>query len=96
MSFFLTFNSISLLKNQMNYQQGFSDYIASSYSRNMNQWNPSDEAYNWVFNWDGHNEYWTGRITNLNTTYGELASVGSSIHKKGQLWSTCNMKSESS
>jgi len=43
-----------------------------------------------MFKWDGHNEFWDGRITNYNAKYpGGLVGV---IHTDGQIWSTCNMK----
>ncbi|SIQ33773.1 Thermolysin metallopeptidase, catalytic domain [Chryseobacterium sp. RU37D] len=48
--------------------EGCGDYWAQSYSRSLNQWPSSAAAYNWMFSWDGHNEYWPGRITNYTAT----------------------------
>jgi len=68
--------------------EGFGDYWAASYSRSMNQWEPSDYHYNWVFNWDGHNPFWVGRVLNDTRTYpfGSLP-----IHTAGQIWSAALM-----
>lgn len=71
--------------------EGFGDYVASAYSRDIpNQWLPADTAYNWMFNWDGHNEYWAGRINNyqLSIVY---ASLSGAIHTMGQYWASCNL-----
>lgn len=61
--------------------EGFGDYLAGSYSLTVN---PLFQP-NWVFNWDGHNEFWNGRILNANYHYPENA--GGEIHDSGQLWS---------
>lgn len=34
-------------------KQGFSDYLAASYSRSKNLWKPEDPEYHWLFKWDG-------------------------------------------
>jgi Zn-dependent metalloprotease len=60
--------------------EGFGDYWAASYSKTI-----SDFANTWVFNWDGHNPYWSGRIMNANYTY--AAQGGNEIHDAGQIWS---------
>ena len=70
--------------------EGVGDYFAQSYSRSFGQWAPTDPAYHWVFNWDGHNPFWGGRITNYGATYPD-GLVGQ-IHTDGQIWSTCNMR----
>ncbi len=61
--------------------EGFGDYIAGSYSLTVN----SNFQPDWVFNWDGHNEFWNGRILNADYHYPENA--GGEIHDSGQLWS---------
>jgi len=68
--------------------EGFSDYWAGSYSRSLGQWQPTDMQYNWMFNWDGHNPFWLGRVLNDTRTYpfGSLP-----IHTAGQIWSTTLM-----
>ncbi|MCX7835047.1 MAG: T9SS type A sorting domain-containing protein [bacterium] len=64
--------------------EGFGDYWAGSYSANV-----SNFRREWVFNWDGHNEYWNGRILNTNAIY--PSGMGSSIHTNGQIWSRALM-----
>ena len=65
--------------------EGFADYWAASYSRSLEQWQPSDPQYHWLYNWDGHNPFWTGRITNDGRTY-PFGGLG--IHDAGQIWSS--------
>ncbi len=69
--------------------EGTGDYFAQSYSRFLDLWSPEDEAYHWVFSWDGHNPFWNGRRTNYPGHYPE--DLTGSIHTDGQIWSTCNM-----
>jgi len=69
--------------------EGCGDYIAQSYNRSLGYWQPSDNAYNWVFNWDGHNECWNGRVTNNPDGY--PAGLGGGLHADGTLWSSCMM-----
>jgi hypothetical protein len=63
--------------------EGFSDYWAASYSRSLHQWTDVDPEYQWLYNWDGHNPYWNGRILNDSRTYpfGTL-----SVYEAGQIW----------
>lgn len=74
--------------------EGTGDYLAGAYSRDFpNQWTPADTAYNWVFSWDGHNEFWSGRVLNwqLNHTY--PGNIGSPApHTPGQYWASCNLE----
>lgn len=70
--------------------EGIGDFVAQSYSRNFGQWTPSDPAYHWVFNWDGHNPFWGGRITNYTATW--PGGLVGQVHTDGQIWSTCMMK----
>jgi hypothetical protein len=70
--------------------EGTGDYVAQSYSRaygNVPQANP---AWHWVFNWDGHNPFWSGRITNYTATY--PGGLVGQIHTDGQIWATCLMR----
>ncbi len=69
--------------------EGSGDYWAASYNRHLGDWSPGDEAYNWVFIWDGHNPFWNGRVVNFVGTYPNDLSGG--IHNQGQIWSTCMM-----
>jgi zinc metalloprotease ZmpB len=79
------------LSQQEGLSEGTGDYLAAAYSRDFNQWSPSDAQYNWVFNWDGHNEFWAGRVTNWNVgrTYAQARSA--EIHTAGQYWASCNL-----
>ena len=70
--------------------EGSGDYWAASYNRSLGLWTTSDPAYNWVFNWDGHNPFWGGRIVNYTATY--PGGLTGSIHTDGQIWSTAMMK----
>lgn len=70
--------------------EGCGDYWAVSYSRSLNQWTSDTPQYNWVFSWDGHNEWWDGRVTDYDGIYpGDLTG---SIHADGQIWATALMK----
>jgi hypothetical protein len=71
--------------------EGNGDYWAMSYSRSLNQWTSSEAAYNWVFSWDGHNEWWDGRLTNVTFTYPQTGT-NTEIHTYGQIWATALMK----
>jgi zinc metalloprotease ZmpB len=70
--------------------EGSGDYIAGSYSRHIGYWASNQTAYNWVFNWDGHNPFWNGRVLNYAPIY--PAGLVGAIHTDGQIWSTANMK----
>ena len=69
--------------------EGIGDFVAQSYSRSLNQWTPADPQYHWVFSWDGHNEFWNGRITNYNATWPD--DLIGQVHTDGQIWATCMM-----
>ncbi|KVE32724.1 M36 family metallopeptidase [Burkholderia sp. TSV86] len=71
--------------------EGTGDYLAAGYNRDHGRWNSSDAQYNWVFVWDGHNEYWAGRVTNYNVgrTYAQIRNQ--EIHSAGQYWASCNL-----
>ncbi len=68
--------------------EGYSDYWAASHSRSLNQWSPADEQYAWVYKWDGHNEFWAGRVVNDAHTY---PFESASPHISGQVWSSALM-----
>ncbi len=65
-------------------QEGSSDYWAASYSKTVN-------TYHWgyVFNWDGHNEFWNGRRCDLDWVYPDDYVYG---HDGGQIWSSALME----
>lgn len=68
--------------------EGFGDYWAGSHSRTFSQWKASDPQYNWLFLWDGHNEFWQGRILNDPRRY-PFGSL--SVYGAGQVWSSTLM-----
>jgi len=70
--------------------EGSGDYWAQSYSRSLNQWLPTDDAYHFVFSWDGHNNYWDGRVTNYAATY--PGGLVNDIHTDGQIWASALMQ----
>ncbi len=60
--------------------EGFGDYLAGSYSKSISTFND-----NWMFNWDGHNEFWNGRV--LNSIWVYPTDMTNSIYHNGQIWS---------
>ncbi|OYU84632.1 MAG: hypothetical protein CFE24_05560 [Flavobacterium sp. BFFFF2] len=70
--------------------EGSGDYWAQSYSRSLNQWPSTSDAYQWMFSWDGHNTYWSGRVTNYDAVY--PSGLVNSIHTDGQIWATSLMR----
>ena len=69
--------------------EGFGDYWAGSYSASISSFH-SD----WVYNWDGHNEYWDGRVLNYTALY--PAGLTGYMHDDGQIWSHAMWESEGS
>lgn len=69
--------------------EGFGDYWAESYSRRLNYWLPSQTPYFWVFDWDGHNPFWAGRVLNYTPLY--PGGLTGAIHTDGQMWSSTLM-----
>jgi subtilisin-like proprotein convertase family protein len=70
--------------------EGIGDYVAQSYSRSLGQWASFETHYDWVFDWDGHNPFWPGRITNTGATY--PGGLDGEVHDDGQIWCTSLMK----
>jgi hypothetical protein len=60
--------------------EAFCDYNAAAYSKVRSTFN--DE---WVYNWDGHNQYWPGRVVNSTDVY--PAALTEDIYTNGQMWS---------
>lgn len=71
--------------------EGNGDYWAQSYGRSLNQWQPSDAYYQYMFKWDGHNTCWDGRTTDYFGVY-PTDLVGGSGHDDGQIWATALMQ----
>ncbi|MBP8916355.1 MAG: hypothetical protein KBF42_06550, partial [Chitinophagales bacterium] len=60
--------------------EGYGDYFAASYSRMF-----SDYRWNFIFSWDGHNEFWAGRNANTNKHYPEDNSAD--YYSSSEIWS---------
>lgn len=65
--------------------EAFGDYNAASYSR----WH-NDFYWGWVYNWDGHNSYWAGRVVNSTKKY--PTNLSNNIYKDGEIWSSMLMQ----
>lgn len=81
-------HALSFFANNSNFgnerkalDEAFGDYVAASYSRGIN-------AFDWenIFNWDAHNEFWSGRTVTNPGHYPEDA--GTSIYTMGELFSS--------
>lgn len=65
--------------------EGFGDYLASSYSKSINSFRNTD-----VFTWDGHNSFWAGRNSASSKIY--PTNLTGSIHANGEIWSSVLMQ----
>lgn len=65
--------------------EGLADYFAAAYSYDI-----TPDKWHLIFNWDGHNEFWDGRIANTSETYPPANSL--SIYAYGEIWSSALMK----
>ncbi|MEI6311666.1 MAG: T9SS type A sorting domain-containing protein [Bacteroidota bacterium] len=75
--------------NQRNsLDEGFCDYLACSYSNSINAFHS-----NWVFNWDGHNEFWDGRMVDNTNIFPR--DISTNIYKNGGIWSSALWEIES-
>ncbi|WP_020571913.1 T9SS type A sorting domain-containing protein [Neolewinella persica] len=79
------------LSQQQGLSEGCGDYWAASYNRGLGDWTPADPQYFWIFNWDGHNEFWNGRSCGVSTTWSNNIPLGLP-HGQGQVWSTSMMQ----
>jgi len=68
--------------------EGWGDYWAGSYSRSISTYYDT-----WVYNFDGHNTYWDGRVLNDPSTY--PWSGQGEIHTNGQIWAHAMMDLDS-
>lgn len=73
------FTNVGTERNSLD--EGFCDYLACSYSKSINPYKAS-----WVFNWDGHNEFWAGRIVNDTKLY--PSDITANIYTNGGIWSS--------
>ncbi|QDO93199.1 T9SS type A sorting domain-containing protein [Formosa sediminum] len=72
--------------------EGFGDYWAQSYSRGLDRYNSfkTSSTYNDLFKWDGHNEFWSGRVTDYEAQYPE--GLVNKIHTDGQIFASTLMQ----
>jgi len=77
------------ISQQQGLSEGCGDYWAASYTRSLGFWQSSDPEFNWVFRWDGHNQFWAGRIVNYAALY--PGGLTGAIHTDGQMWSSTLM-----
>jgi hypothetical protein len=71
---------------RMTIDEGNCDYLAASYSRSIDSY-----LWQYVFNWDGHNEFWRGRVVQTTKTYSTSLSY-SSIYTNADIWSATIMQ----
>jgi hypothetical protein len=65
--------------------EGFGDYLAASYSKDINNFRNTD-----VFTWDGHNPFWAGRNAASSKIY--PTNLTGSIHANGEIWASVLMQ----
>ncbi|MCI4669640.1 MAG: T9SS type A sorting domain-containing protein [Bacteroidia bacterium] len=65
--------------------EGFADYFTAAYSYDISSWNWFE-----LFNWDGHNEFWEGRMAVTLESYPPINGFGS-IYEVGTLWASTLM-----
>jgi Zn-dependent metalloprotease len=70
--------------------EGVADYWAQSYSRTLNEWEDTNQEYQWLFNWDGHNECWDGRSTDNSSKYPD--DLIGNIYRDCQIFSSSLMR----
>lgn len=65
--------------------EALGDYLAASYSRKFT-------THNWelVYSWDGHNEFWDGRMVVTNDHYPE--DLASNYYDNADIWSSAVME----
>ncbi len=70
-------NNDNFTQERFGLDEGIADYFATSYSRSI-----SSQQSNRVFNWDGHNEFWSGRDANTSNNY----PTSGGIYAMGEIW----------
>lgn len=68
-------------------EEAVADYLAASYSKSIDE-------FNWenIPSWDGHNEFWDGRVVNSSKVY--PADFFNNIYLDAEIWSSTMMKIE--
>ncbi len=65
-------------------EEGIADYVAAAHSFDI-----TPNRWELLFDWDGHNEFWSGRIANTAEVY---PPASSSIYAYGSIWASLLMK----
>lgn len=65
--------------------EGFCDYLAAAYSNDV-----TGSNNNLIYNWDGHNEFWSGRSVATFETY--PWDLQNNIYEDADLWSSALME----
>lgn len=65
--------------------EGFGDYLAASYSRIYDGYKGDS-----IFNWDGHNQFWSGRVVNSMKVY--PTNVNGNMYNNAEIWSAVLMQ----
>ena len=78
------------LSQNQGLSEGSADYWAASYNRSLPSWNAANANSNWIFIWDGHNEFWPGRVVDYTPSY--PGGIVGAIHTDGQIWATAMIK----
>ncbi len=68
-------------------EEGMGDYFAASYSKMLNNYH-----WDWVFNWDGHNEFWPGRKATTTKRYPD--DLNYNLYIDAPIWSSTLMQIE--
>tara|TARA_B100000378_G_C18050938_1_gene413203 strand:+ start:1209 stop:3041 length:1833 start_codon:yes stop_codon:yes gene_type:complete len=77
-------NNGSIERNTI--EESLGDYFAASYSRSINNFNKEQ-----VFSWDGHNEYWNGRMVESTKNYTQL-NFSSNIYAHTDIFASALME----
>lgn len=64
-------------------EEALGDYFAASYSNTVNLYGQTK-----VFDWDGHNEFWVGRLVNSTKDYGQQAFKTNAIYTHTDLFAS--------
>lgn len=78
--YFISPNSLGSLQ-RLAIEEANSDFMACQYSRGISNYN-----WRWVFNWDGHNEFWSGRDANKPNVYPKDLSTDAYV--SSAIWSS--------
>jgi hypothetical protein len=79
-NFFIAPNSLGSMQ-RLSIEEANCDFMACQYSKALSNYN-----WRWVFNWDGHNEFWLGRDANSPNVYPK--DVSSDVYGTSAIWSS--------